>query len=987
MTLHQKMYTSETDNGKEEEENRSLEPPLKRLCRRGTGRYEERVLVSYQSLFQDHLTAEHDMFHENMRRDFHIRIRHHPLVAAQALANRQANALSSDINNQSSVAGTHISRGERRFLYFMHMMRNGFIYEPSLFQTEFLMKVAQILSPMVVGAEDWPHVGPKLALRYQWSLGKMTSMLLARAPRRFGKTVALSIAGASFALCAPRRKSIILSIAKRISRYMGEMIYANLVKAGWQDLICKYSEEQMSLVGESIYDIRDFYFYPGNSEKLRGANADFILADEVGFMPVETFTTVIFPLWEVANTALVCISSPGKAFGFYATLFNMMNPYTGQHLLPVYEVELVCSRCRLMMRKSCPHQNKYYPKWKRREKQRLIQQIMPADMFARESLGISAGDDKSRVFPECFLELIETNPFYDCNLTLAPRNVLVTMDPNAGGPNSCAIVSTVEHAGQCIVRFFLLVSLSGLVSLARALSLSLCMCVCFIVRGKEEDKKSMLRWSGLVLSLAPERNRGLQTFLVVFHGRRHTGLVPRGALANETLQRVVLRPGEQFLAHVAQVIPDERPKKLVVVMRSWRVTGIVRIGHKLARVTRHRREQQQPHRCLAHLVCGEQNGLNLFKGLYRNLNTTGNVVAGQRALAETLLRANKILVNNVEHHLELGLSHVGTVNRTQHLVEEILLASPGLLIENFLAVVATTAFVLILELLQLYVVLALQFSIHDTKTNKQKGKRRKFSTGSQRKQNEQKQSPLMGVHLFSVCFCFCFSRTLYLSLLFHVVPKFLPDIPVQIVGLDAYPTNSTQLGPFLHAHLAALRQHPWLRDANLLFMGERNSGGSVGTILDYMRDIPRFIPLKQSANKDYGFFTDVRNKTTMVTQAARKVQEGAVFYAKDFVVANPYERERKPFLSDADMRLAVQKNFVDQLRRMRFHLSLPKTPHATARMAVSGKLDEEGRPRDGFDDDMAIAFCMNVHVWLLLRQRQIPGLNYGLLFRGNTRKE
>lgn len=99
------------------------------------------------------------------------------------------------LDDPNAAAAVVRSNGEQRFQKFMQLLRNGFTYEPSLFQVEFLVKVAQCLARMVVGPRDWPYVGPRLAQRYNWDLGRMSLMLLAKAPRRFGKTVALSIAG------------------------------------------------------------------------------------------------------------------------------------------------------------------------------------------------------------------------------------------------------------------------------------------------------------------------------------------------------------------------------------------------------------------------------------------------------------------------------------------------------------------------------------------------------------------------------------------------------------------------------------------------------------------------------------------------------------------------------------------------------------------------------------------------------------------------
>lgn len=190
------------------------------------------------------------------------------------------------------------------------------------------------------------------------------------------------------------------------------------------------------------------------------------------------------------------------------------------------------------------------------------------------------------------------------------------------------------------------------------------------------------------------------------------------------------------------------------------------------------------------------------------------------------------------------------------------------------------------------------------------------------------------------------------------------------------------MAPFLLDHLRALQRHPWLRYANLLFMGERNSGGSVGTILGYVqqcRDIERFFPLKQDAKKDWGFFTDSVNKPLMAEAGRNKLEEGAVCFLQDMVVSNRAKREKHSFWSDDQHRDDMKSMLYDQLRRLRYHLTVPNTPYGQTHLGVSGKLDDEGRPRSGYDDDVAIAFCMNLYVWVLFNRRRLPGLNYELL--------
>lgn len=201
----------------------------------------------------------------------------------------------------------------------------------------------------------------------------------------------------------------------------------------------------------------------------------------------------------------------------------------------------------------------------------------------------------------------------------------------------------------------------------------------------------------------------------------------------------------------------------------------------------------------------------------------------------------------------------------------------------------------------------------------------------------------------------------------------------QIVGIDSHPTRSGETADFVRDHMLALQQHPWCRHANLLFMGESNLGG-VGLVFGYMDGVERFVPLKSEANHDWGLRTTAQNKRLMAAAGARKLQEQAVFFSEQMVVANRFARRKHPQWTDEQHRAEVRRQFSDELRRLRYHMRVPQSAHTTPALGVSGKLDEEGRPRDGFNDDLATAFCMNAFVWPLLHARKLPGLDYAALF-------
>lgn len=754
-------------------------------------------------------------------------------------------------------------------------------------------------------------------------------------------------AGAAFGLCAPRRKSGILSIGKRISRYMGEMIYQNLVAAGWQDLILKMGDEELALMGESVHDVRYFYYYPANSDKLRGITLHFIMCDEAAFMSTKLFFTIVMPLFEVDDTALVCISSPGRAFGFYSTLINMTDPYTGATMLPSYEVELICDRCAENGRDRCPHQSKYYPKWKSSAKQAMIRKMMPMEDLQREIYGKEVNADETRVVSDEVVDVLDANPLFHYDVSLPAMNVLTTWDPNAGGPNHSTLVSTVWHAGQLIVRHTPLY---------------------FSVFPRPLFGSSLL--AVRVAPRLPVVAARREALLVLQHERRHRRQIGRGAGVHEHLHRRHA-PGAQVLARHRQLLGEKVPQRAVVVVRVRRRRR-ARVGlrrrHEPPHVRRTRVHHQQP-----------GGGAQRRRAPRKHLS-----VHRQRArvAAQAVLPVRRVeLVEPVPqlrgHLLDLRPQKLERLaklevplplrmRRQQQPVDVVALPPHDLDLPHLLGKLRRALPPRRLLLL------------HDARRLHAVRTLHRVGRGPRGRWQRRRCPCLLLLHIVQKP-----------PMLVHVHLHRHGALPVltachrpsyvQIVGMDSHPTRSGETADFVRDHMLALQAHPWLRYANLLFMGESNLGG-VGLVFGYMQDIERFVPLKSEAGHDWGLRTTAQNKRVMAHEGARKLREQAVFFCEQMVVSNRFARQRHPQWSDDQHRREIRRQFSDELRRLRYFQRVPQNAHSQPSLGVSGKLDEEGRPRDGFNDDMAVAFCMNAFVWPLLHARKLPGLNYAALF-------
>lgn len=106
-------------------------------------------------------------------------------------------------------------------------------------------------------------------------------------------------------------------------------------------------------------------------------------------MDLSVFYEVVVPLLEMGNSVLIMISTPVDSFNFFSGLLELRDPDTGSRVFLVYDVELICKRCKMKDRPSdCRHMLKFLPPWKSAEKMDVVKLILKdnANILQRESM-------------------------------------------------------------------------------------------------------------------------------------------------------------------------------------------------------------------------------------------------------------------------------------------------------------------------------------------------------------------------------------------------------------------------------------------------------------------------------------------------------------------------------------------------------------------------------------------------------------------------
>lgn len=186
---------------------------------------------------------------------------------------------------------------------------------------------------------------------------------------------------------------------------------------------------------------------------MRGITYDAGVMDEAAFVNPDLFFTVVLPVWEVGETALICISTPTNSLNVYMSMFTVLHPITGKPLIPTIRVQSICARCQEVGQLECPHNKKYFPDWKRPGKHNLLKAVMDSTNISRELLGADP-EFGERVISDIYVGAFERRRRYEPHESDFAKGVLVVCDPNNCGANEFAIVSVASLSGYMVVSCF-----------------------------------------------------------------------------------------------------------------------------------------------------------------------------------------------------------------------------------------------------------------------------------------------------------------------------------------------------------------------------------------------------------------------------------------------------------------------------------------------------------------------------------------------------
>ena len=161
------------------------------------------------------------------------------------------------------------TKGEERLKKFEGIREHGFGpgWRREVFQKEFHEITARAMLENLLG-DDFDRIGPRIIRERGWEY--VVKVALGKAPRRFGKTVAVGMDVVAYAEVIMESVQSIFSTGRRASKHLLDVTYKLAIERGMGPRIVKFNEENLwirmddepNMQGDSVSKI---FSYPANA--------------------------------------------------------------------------------------------------------------------------------------------------------------------------------------------------------------------------------------------------------------------------------------------------------------------------------------------------------------------------------------------------------------------------------------------------------------------------------------------------------------------------------------------------------------------------------------------------------------------------------------------------------------------------------------------------------------------------------------------------
>lgn len=302
----------------------------------------------------------------------------------------------------------------------------------------------------LIFGDDYEQHKHRITMQYKFKSRRQ--QLIVCAPRRLGKTFAVSYFCICMALHLPGIEISIFSPGKRQSVALMGHIVDFLQKLGEDERIVKRNEEKLFLRTDegAVSKINAF---PSAVETLKGVGGSILVLEEMAQIDENVLYEVIMPIHQLDDTCIIGISTITTEFNFMTQFLKLKDSH-GANVFAIQHITLACEECRRNgVPHKCTHNDHLLPSWSSTRKRKTIMYMTKGkeELMAREIGGIASQLHK-KAFPDKYLNIINKLP--PCRITnnMYCTTIFHAVDPNGGGSKSdYAIISFVIYSDVFVV--------------------------------------------------------------------------------------------------------------------------------------------------------------------------------------------------------------------------------------------------------------------------------------------------------------------------------------------------------------------------------------------------------------------------------------------------------------------------------------------------------------------------------------------------------
>jgi len=305
----------------------------------------------------------------------------------------------------------------------------------------------------------------------EFKVSELRTEGLFTAPRRFGKTVGISI----FAACE------VVTQPGDAKNEIGHdvLIYSNNQRASTLLLLHVYRVSKILVSAPQfggrilhlnkreklVVETRDKYknevsAFPANEEKLRGtgskARTSTVIGEEIAYVPIGIVMKILAPILVRRLTKFIGITTVNTADSFIMPLAEAKYP-DGRSIMLTLNFDLVCDECKRKGRAlQCKCLAADIPHWQSAARHDKLQSLMSGHLetFLTEVRNVPIDEMISPAFCRVAVDWLRTDEAIVRQSELYSEVVYTTVDPACGGRYSkFAIVSAILHSDKFIVSF------------------------------------------------------------------------------------------------------------------------------------------------------------------------------------------------------------------------------------------------------------------------------------------------------------------------------------------------------------------------------------------------------------------------------------------------------------------------------------------------------------------------------------------------------